>query len=75
MFNTHKQWVKNCRDKVGEYLHWKICYLSGIKTTANCYEDHPESIDEEADVTNLWGFSMATDRTIQANRIDITMKD
>ena len=46
-----------------------------ISTTANWYEHHPEPVTEGKDVSILRDFPVHTDRTIQANRPDIIVKD
>ena len=62
-------------DRVFQYLHWRICKCYLISTTANWYADHPEPVTEGKDVSILWDFPVHTDRTIQANRPDIIVKD
>ncbi|XP_063601678.1 uncharacterized protein LOC134777753 [Penaeus indicus] len=66
---------KSRHDRVGQYLHWNICNHFSIKTHSNWYEHHPEPVTEGETVTILWDFSIHTDRTIQANRPDIVIKD
>ena len=66
---------KNRHDRVGQYLHWKICKQYKISMPAHWYEHHPEPVVEGTNVTILWDFPVNTDRTIQANRPDIIIKD
>ena len=66
---------KSRHDRVGQYLHWRICKYYLISTTANWYEHHPEPVTEGKDVSISWDFPVHTDRTIQANRPDIIVKD
>ena len=66
---------KNRHDRVGQYLHWKICRHYSISTPSNWYEHHPDPVTEGKDVSILWDFPIHTDRTIQANRPDIVIKD
>ena len=66
---------KNRHDSVGQYLHWKICKEYSIDTNPNWYEHHPKPVTEGNSVTILWDFPIHTDRTIQANRPDIVVKD
>ena len=66
---------KNRHDRVGQYLHWKICKHFSVDTNTNWYEHHPEPVTEGQDFTILWDFPIQTDRTIQANRPDIVIKD
>ncbi|XP_063591903.1 uncharacterized protein LOC134768991 [Penaeus indicus] len=66
---------KNRHDRVGQYLHWTICNSYNIKTCEHWYEHKPEPVVEGENATLLWDFSIHTDRTIQANRPDIIIKD
>ena len=66
---------KNRHNRVGQYLHWKICKHFSIGTQGNWYEHHPEPVTEGKDTVVLWDFPIHTDRTIQANRPDIVIKD
>ena len=62
-------------DRVGQYLHWGICNYYNIETPINWYEHHPLPVTEGKNVTILWNFTVHTDRTIDANRPDIIVKD
>ena len=62
-------------DRVGQYLHWGICKHYGIETCHNWYEHKPAPVVEGNNTTVLWDFPIHTDRTIQANRPDIVIKD
>ena len=66
---------KNQHDRVGQYLHWKICKSYKIETCEHWYEHKPQPVVEGDNFTLLWDFPIRTDRTIQANRPDITVKD
>jgi len=66
---------KNRHDRVGQYLHWHICKAYNIETPENWYEHHPKPVTDGDNVTILWDFTVHTDRTIQANRPDIVVKD
>jgi len=66
---------KNRHDRVGQYIHWKVCKHYDIETTEKWYEHKPAPVVENKTVTLLWDFSIHTDRTIQANRPDIVIKD
>ena len=66
---------KNRHDRVGQYLHWKICESYKIETFEHWYEHKPQPVVEGDSVTLLWDFPIRTDRTIQANRPDIIVKD
>ena len=62
-------------DKIGRYLHWKICSATGFETNSKWYEHQPEPVKENDKFCLLWDFSINTDRTIRANRPDIIVKD
>ena len=62
-------------DRVGQYLHWKICRHYKIQTVEEWYKHQPEPVTEGPHTTILWDFSINTDRTIKANRPDIVIKD
>ena len=62
-------------NRIGQYIHWKLCNHYGMKTAKNWYEHHPEPVTEIGDITLLWDFSIHTDRTIKANRPDIVIKN
>ena len=66
---------KNRHDRVGQYIHWKVCKEYSIETSDNWYEHKPEPVVDDRNVTILWDFPIHTDRTIQANRPDIIIKD
>ena len=62
-------------DRAAQYLHWKICLHYSIDVSTNWYEHNPQPVTEGDNVTILWNFTIHTDRTIKANRPDITIKD
>ncbi len=68
---------KNRNDRVEQFLHWKICKHYSVETNSNWYEHHPEPVTEGSDltITILWDLTIHTDRTVQANRPDILIKD
>ena len=65
---------KNRHDRVGEYLHWKISKHCKTPHTEKWYEHKTPPVVGES-TTILWDFQINTDRTIQANRPDIVIKD
>ena len=65
---------KNRHDRLGQYIHWQICKHYGRKVPDKWYEHHPEAVTEIGDTTILWDFTINTDRTIKANRPDITVR-
>ena len=62
-------------DRVGQYLHWKICKSYKIETCEHRYEHKPQLVVEGDNVTLFWDFPIRTDRTIQTNSPDIIVKD
>ena len=66
---------KNRHDRVGQYLHCKICKSYKIETCEHLYEHKPQPVVEGDNVTLLWDFPIRTDRNIQANRADIIVMD
>ena len=66
---------KNRHDRLGQYLNWKICKSYKIETFEHWYEHKPQPVVEGGNVTLLWDFPIRTNRTIQANRPDIIVKD
>ena len=61
-------------NRVGQYIHWKICNHYDIETPDKWYEHKPLPVVDTPKVTILWDFPIRTDRTIQANRPDIVIK-
>ena len=64
----------NRHNRVGQYIHWKICNHYNIETPEKWYEHKPLPAVDTPEVTILWDFLIRTDRTIQANRSDIVIK-
>ena len=64
----------NRHNRVGQYIHWKICNHYNIETPNKWYEHKPLPVVDTPEVTILWDFSIGTDKTIQANRPDIVIK-
>ena len=60
---------------MGQYLHWRICQHYNAQHAEHWYEHHPEPVTEANDATILWDFTIHTDRSVKANRPDITVKD
>ena len=59
----------NRHNRVGQYIHWKICNHYNIETP-----NKPLPVVDTPKVTILWDFPIRTDRTIQAKRPDIIIK-
>ena len=66
---------KNRHDRVGQYLYWKICKYYNTAHAEKWYEHKTPPVVEGENTTILWDFPINTDRTIQANRPDIVIKD
>ena len=62
-------------DKVGQYIQWKICQQYNSSFAKNWFKQKPQKVVETESVTVLWDFPARTNRTIQANKPDITIKD
>ena len=64
----------NRHNRVGQYIHWKICNHYDIETPNKWYEHKPLPVVDTPNETILWDFPIRNDRTIQANRSDIVIK-
>ena len=62
-------------NKVGQYIHWKICQHYKMNVSNTWYQHETPPVLENDRATILWDFSIQTDRTIKANRPDIVIKD
>ena len=60
---------------MGQYLYWKICQYYNAPYAKNWYEPKSQKVAETESATVLCDFCIHTDRTIQANRPDIAIKD
>ena len=54
---------KERHDKIGHYMHWKICKYFGILDRENLYL--PELMTEAKESIILWHFAIQTDRSIK----------
>ena len=61
--------------RAGQYIHWKICQYYNAPYVKNWYKHKPQKVLKTESATVLWDFSVHTDRTIQVNKPDITIKD
>ena len=61
-------------NRVGQYIHWKICNHYDIETPNKWHEHAPLPVVNILKVTILWDFPIKTDRKTQANRSDIVIK-
>ena len=66
---------KNRHNRFGHYIPWKICQHYKALYHKNWHEHKPEPVVETESVTILWDFAIHTDRTFDANKPDITIKD
>ena len=57
------------------YMHWKILKHYNIKANDKGYEHQPEAVTENGKVTMLWDMQVHTDKTINANKPNIIIKD
>ena len=64
----------NRHDRVGQYIHWKICKYYDIETPGEWYEHKPLPAVDTPKVTILWDFPIRTDRKTQDNRPDMVIK-
>ena len=62
-------------NKVAQYIHWKVCQFYGLPSNKNWYEHETPPVVENEKAAILWDFSIHTDRTINANRPDIIIRD
>ena len=62
-------------DRVGQYIHWKVCKFYQIPVSDNWYEHHPKEVTNRGHITIIWNLMVHTDRTIGANKPDIIIKD
>ena len=62
-------------DRVGQDIHWKMCQHYNASYAKNWYKHKLQKVVETESATILWDFFIHTDRTMQANKPDITMKD
>ena len=62
-------------NNIAQYIHWNICRTAGMNVAAKWYEHRPEPVQENEELSVLWDFTIHTDRKINANRPDITVKD
>ena len=56
-------------------VHWCLCKNFGLPHETNWWEHKPPKVIENKNPTILWDFDTLTDRTIQANRPDIVVKN
>ena len=59
---------------VGQCIHRKICQHYNAPYAKNWYKHKPQKVLQTESARILWDFSIHTDRTIQANKPEITIK-
>ena len=62
-------------DRLGHYIYWCLCKIFCLPHERNWGEYKPSKVIENKNATVLWDFDIHTDRTIQANRPDIVVKN
>ena len=62
-------------DRIGQYIHWCLCKNFCLPHERNWWEHKPPKVIENKNATTVWDFDIHTDRTIQANRPDIVVKN
>ena len=62
-------------NRVGQYIHWKVCKHYQIPVTENWYEHHPKEVTNHSNITIIWNLQVHTDRKIDANKPDIIIKN
>ncbi|KAI5748289.1 hypothetical protein M8J77_023892 [Diaphorina citri] len=67
----------NRHNKVAQNLHHNICQHYGIEVKDKWYEHTPNAVEKNPDgnIVVLWDQQIQTDRTINANKPDIVIKD
>ena len=71
---AHTEYL-NRHDRLGQHIHWSLCKSFCLPHERNWWENKPPKIVENKNATVLWNFDIHTDRTIQANRSDIVVKN
>ena len=63
-------------DHVPGFVQWILCKNVNLPYTELVWYEHtPQPVTESTEVTILWDFTINTDRKIEANRPDITIKN
>ena len=65
----------NRYDRLGQYIHWCLCKNFCLPNERNWWEHKPPKVIENKNATIFWDFDIHTDRTIQANRLDIVVEN
>ena len=71
---TPNKYLQGC-DRVGQYIPCKIRHHYNALYVTNWYEHKPQKVVETKSATTLWNSSIHKDRTMQANKQDIAIKD
>ena len=56
----------NWHDRLGQYIHWRLCKNFCLPHERNWWEHKPPKVIENKNATILWDFDIHTDKTIQA---------
>ena len=62
-------------DRVTSFMHWILCNSFTLSHTEKWYEHTPEPVTESTEVTILLDFTINTNKKIEANQPDITIKN
>ena len=54
----------NWHDRLGQYIHWRLCKNFCLPHERNWWEHKPPKVIENKNATILWDFDIHTDRTI-----------
>ena len=60
---------------MGQYIPWKVCQHYNAPYAKNWYQHKPQKVVETERATILWDYPIHTNRTIQARKPGITIKD
>ena len=66
---------KRRHDNLGKIVHWKLARKCNFEDGDKWYEHEPESVLENEDHKILRVFSIQTDHSIEARRLDLVVID
>ena len=72
---AQKEYKQVRHDNVSKMLHRKLCEKCGFNKAEKWYIQKPEKVLESEDCKILWDFPVQSDKTIEHNRLDITVID
>ena len=65
----------NRHDRSGQHIHWCLYKNFCLPHESNWWGHKPPKVIENKNATISWDFGIHTDRTIQANRPDMALKN